>query len=161
VNKAEITVHQINFVLQQQRGITPEQADAAGAQVLQRLVDQELAVQQAGELRLDRDPRVLQMLEAARREVLARAYAERVGEAATPPTADDVQAYYAANPALFARRRVYSLQELAIEATPEQVQQLRAKVGELRSVDAIVAYLRGASIRFTASQAVRPAEQLP
>ncbi|MCL4739593.1 MAG: EpsD family peptidyl-prolyl cis-trans isomerase [Burkholderiaceae bacterium] len=161
VNKAEITVHQINFVLQQQRGITPEQADAAGAQVLQRLVDQELAVQQAGELRLDRDPRVLQMLEAARREVLARAYAERVGEAATPPTADDVQAYYDANPALFARRRVYSLQELAIEATPEQVQQLRAKVGELRSVDAIVAYLRGASIRFTASQAVRPAEQLP
>ncbi len=29
VNKDEITVHQINFVLQQQRGLRPEQADAA------------------------------------------------------------------------------------------------------------------------------------
>ena len=29
VNKEEITVHQINFVLQQQRGLRPEQTDAA------------------------------------------------------------------------------------------------------------------------------------
>jgi hypothetical protein len=29
VNKDEITVHQINFVLQQQRNLRPEQADAA------------------------------------------------------------------------------------------------------------------------------------
>ena len=161
VNKSEITVHQINFVLQQQRGITPERADAAGAQILQRLVDQELAVQQAGELRLDRDPRVLQMLEAARREVLARAYAERIGEGATPPTAQEVKAYYDANPALFAQRRVYNLQEIAIEATSEQREQLRAKLGELASVDAIVDYLRSQNLRFTANQAVRPAEQLP
>ena len=28
VNKDEVTVHQINFVLQQQRGLKPEQADA-------------------------------------------------------------------------------------------------------------------------------------
>lgn len=34
VNKSEITVHQINFVLQQQRGVAPEQADAASAQIL-------------------------------------------------------------------------------------------------------------------------------
>ncbi|MBI3156780.1 MAG: peptidyl-prolyl cis-trans isomerase, EpsD family, partial [Burkholderiales bacterium] len=161
VNKSEITVHQINFVLQQQRGITPEQADAASAQILQRLVDQELAVQQAGELRLDREPRVLQMLEAARREVLARAYAERIGEGAAAPTAQEIKAYYDANPALFAQRRVYNLQEIAIEATPEQRERLRAKIGELASVDAIVGYLRSESLRFSANQAVRPAEQLP
>ncbi|GAB4114513.1 MAG: hypothetical protein Fur0014_17120 [Rubrivivax sp.] len=79
VNKEEITVHQINFVLQQQRGLKPEQAEAAGRQVLERLIDQELAVQKADELKLDRDPRVVQQLEAVRREVLARAYAEKVG----------------------------------------------------------------------------------
>lgn len=161
VNKSEITVHQINFVLQQQRGITAEQADAASAQILQRLVDQELAVQQAGDLRLDREPRVLQMLEAARREVLARAFAERIGEGATPPTAEQIKAYYDANPALFAQRRVYNLQEITIEATPEQVQQLRAKLGELGSLDAVFAYLRSENLRFAANQAVRPAEQLP
>ncbi|MFM7505330.1 MAG: hypothetical protein ACKO3M_01985, partial [Rubrivivax sp.] len=33
VNKDEITVHQINFVLQQQRNLRPEQAEAAGKQI--------------------------------------------------------------------------------------------------------------------------------
>ncbi len=45
VNKEEITVHQINFVLQQQRGLKPEQAEAASKQILERLIDQELALQ--------------------------------------------------------------------------------------------------------------------
>ena len=62
VNKEEITVQQINHVLQQQRGLKPEQVDAASKQILERLIDQELAVQKAGELKLDRDPRVLLQL---------------------------------------------------------------------------------------------------
>ena len=47
VNKEEITVHQINFVLQQQRGLAPEQAASASKQVLERLIDQELSMQKA------------------------------------------------------------------------------------------------------------------
>ncbi|MDP3222180.1 MAG: SurA N-terminal domain-containing protein, partial [Rubrivivax sp.] len=66
VNKDEITVHQINFVLQQQRNLRPEQTDAASRQILERLVDQQLALQKADEQKVDRDPRVVQQLEAAR-----------------------------------------------------------------------------------------------
>ena len=64
VNKDEITVHEINFVLQQQRNLRPEQADAAAKQILERLIDQQLALQKAEEGKLDRDPRVVQQLEA-------------------------------------------------------------------------------------------------
>ena len=125
VNKDEITVHQINFVLQQQRNLRPEQADAASKQILERLIDQQLAVQKADDLKLDRDPRVVQQLEAAHREILARAYLERVGEAATKPTPEEIKKYYDDKPALFKDRRIYSIQEIAIEAKPEQVQALR------------------------------------
>ena len=52
VNKEEITVHQINQLLAQQRGLAPAQAASASAQVLERLIDQELALQKAGSHRL-------------------------------------------------------------------------------------------------------------
>jgi EpsD family peptidyl-prolyl cis-trans isomerase len=161
VNKEEITVHQINFVLQRQPNLKPEQAEAASRQVLERLIDQELAVQKAQEQKLDRDPRVVQQIEAAKREIIARAYVERVGEGVAKPTSDEVAKYYADKPALFKDRRIYSLQELQIEAKPEQFEELRAKLAAAKSLPEFVEYLKANDIRFTGNQAVRAAEQLP
>jgi len=161
VNKEEITVHQINYVLQQQRGVPPEQAASAGKAVLERLVDQELALQKAQEQKLDREPRVIQQLEAARRDIVARAYIDKISAGATKPAADEVKAYYDAHPALFKDRRVYSLQEIVIQAKRDQVEGLRAKLASVKDVTEFVAYLKANDIKYGASQAVRPAEQLP
>ncbi len=161
VNKDEITVHQINFVLQQQRNLRPEQTDGASRQILERLVDQQLAVQKAEELKLDRDQRVLQQLDASRREVLARAYVERVGDAAAKPTPEEVKKYYDEKPALFAERRIYSIQEIAIEATPEQQQELRTQLAAAKNINEFVEFLKAKEYRFSGNQAVRAAEQLP
>lgn len=161
VNKEEITVHQINFVLQRQPGLKPEQAEAAGRQVLERLIDQELAVQKAQEQKLDRDPRVVQQIEAAKREIIARAYAERVGEAVTKPTSDEIGKYYNDKPALFKDRRIYSLQEVQIEAKPEQFEGVRAKLATSKNLNDFAEYLKSADLRFQGNQAVRAAEQLP
>ena len=161
VNKEEITVHQINAVLQQQRGLKPEQADEAGRRALERLIDQELAVQKAAELKVDRDPRVLQMLEAARRDIIARAYVEKIGDGATKPTPAEIKTYYDANPALFKERRVYQLQELAIEVAPDQIATLRTKLQAAKSINDFVEYLKANNIKYAANQAVRGAEQLP
>ena len=161
VNKEEITVHQINAVLQQQRGLKPEQAEEAGRRALERLIDQELAVQKSAELKVDRDPRVLQALEAARREIIARAYIVKIGEGATKPTPAEIKAYYDANPALFKDRRVYQLQELTIEAAPEQIETLRAKLQAAKNIGEFVEYLKANNIKYVANQAVRAAEQLP
>lgn len=161
VNKEEITVHQINFVLQRQPGLKPEQAEAASRQVLERLIDQELAVQKAQEQKLDRDPRVVQQVEAAKREIIARAYAERLGEAVAKPSAEDVAKYYNDKPALFKDRRIYSLQEVQIEAKPEQFEGIRAKLAAAKNLNEFAEYLKSAELRFTGNQAVRAAEQLP
>lgn len=161
VNKEEITVHQINFVLQQQRGLKPEQAEAASRQILDRLIDQELAVQKAEDLKLDRDPRVVQTLEAAKRDVLARAYVEKASESASKPTPEEISKYYNEKPALFKERRIYNIQELAIEATPEQIATLRSELSSAKTINDFVDYLKSANIRFAANQAVRAAEQLP
>lgn len=160
VNKEEITVHQINFALAQ-RNVPAEQAEAAGRAVLERLVEQELAVQKATELKLDRDPRVVQQLAAARREILSRAYFDKVGDGAGKPTDVQIKTYYDEHPALFAERRVYQLQELQIEADAEQQPMLREKLKAAKDMAEFVAALRATGLRFTANQVVRGAEQLP
>jgi len=161
VNKEEITVHQINYVLSQQRNLPPEQAASAGKQVLERLIDQELALQKASEQKIDRDPRVTQQIEAARREIISRAYLEKIGAGAPKPTADEVHAYYEANPGLFKERRVYTLQEIGIEAKPEQTEQLRTQLQNSKNFNEFIEYLKSNNFRFAVNQAVRPAEQLP
>ena len=161
VNKSEITVHQINFVLQQQRNIRPEQADAASKQILERLIDQELALQKADDLKIDRDPRVVQQLEAAKREIIARAYLEKVGEAAAKPTSEEIKKYYDDKPALFKERRIYSVQEIGIEARPDQVPLLRDKLSAAKNINEFVEFLKANDFKFAGNQAVRAAEQLP
>jgi EpsD family peptidyl-prolyl cis-trans isomerase len=161
VNKDEVTVHQINFVLQQQRNLRPEQTDAASKQILERLIEQQLALQKADELRIDRDPRVVQQMEVARREIVARAYLDKVGEAAPKPTAEEIKKYYDEKPALFSERRVYSIQEISIEAKPEQIPELREKLAAAKNVNDFVEYLKASGLRFAGNQAVRAAEQLP
>jgi len=161
INKAEVTVHQINFVLQQQRGLRPEQADAASKQILERLIDQELALQKADDLKIDRDPRVVQQLEAAKREIIARAYLEKVGEAAAKPTPEEIKKYYDDKPALFKDRRIYSIQEIGIEAKPDQVATLRDKLTAAKNINEFVEFLKTNDFKFSGNQAVRAAEQLP
>jgi len=161
VNKEEITVHQINFVLQRQQGLKPEQAEAASKQVLERLIDQEVVVQKAQDLKLDRDPRVVQQIEAAKREIIARAYADRIGEAATKPTSEEVAKYYSDNPALFSDRHIYSLQEINVEAKLEQVAAIRASLEKVKNAAEFIEFLKAGDYRFNGNQAVRAAEQLP
>lgn len=161
VNKEEITVHQINFALGQQRGVRPEQQDAARRQVLERLIDQELTLQKAAELKIDRDPKVVQQIEAARRDIVSRAYLERVGDTAIRPTSSEIEKYYAEKPALFKERRIYILQEVVIEAKPDQVPVLKAKLESSKNFNDFVEYLKANDFRFTANQALRAAEQLP
>ena len=161
VNKEDITIHQINQVLQAQRGLPPEQAASASHQVLEKLIDQELTVQKAGEQKLDRDPRVVAQVDAARREIISRAYLEKIGAGAPKPSPEEIKTYYDAHPELFRERRVYNLQEIVIEAKPEQLADLQSRLQNSKDINDFVAFLKASQIKFGANQAVRAAEQLP
>jgi EpsD family peptidyl-prolyl cis-trans isomerase len=161
VNKDEISTAQVNFLLAQQRNLRPEQAEAAGRQILDRLVEQQLAIQKAQELKLENEPGVQIALDLARREVLGRAYLERTGEAAPKPTPDEIKKYFNDKPALFSERRIYSLQEIGIEARPDQQAEIRERLSAAKNTNEFVEYLKSAGFRFAGNQAVRAAEQLP
>ncbi|WP_018229065.1 EpsD family peptidyl-prolyl cis-trans isomerase [Methyloversatilis universalis] len=161
VNSGEVSVHQINQVMQRTNVADPEQAKAASRQVLERLIDQELLVQQAVDKKLDRDPKTLQAIEAARREILARAYLEQVSGAAIKPTDTEIKDYYGKHPELFSERRIFNLRELAIAAGPEFLPKLEQFMAQPRNLQQIAEWLRSENVRFTANAVTKPAEQLP
>ena len=68
VNGAEITVHQINQLLSRVPGVTEEAAPKLRQEVLTKLIDQQLAVEQALGKKLDRQPEVMAALEASKRD---------------------------------------------------------------------------------------------
>jgi EpsD family peptidyl-prolyl cis-trans isomerase len=161
VNREEISVHQVNYVLQRQPGITPDQLESASRKTLEALVDQQLALQAATEQRIDRDPVVLQAIEAARRELIARAYTERLAAGVAPPSIAEVRQYYDSKPALFARRKFYSLVDTAIEATPAEQQTIESQLPTTRNATEVATVVRRAGLRYGARQSAVGAEALP
>ena len=161
VNKGEISIHQINAVLQRTGAIPPEQVKRASGEVLERLIDQELFVQQATQKKLDRSVAAVQAVEAAKREIYARAYLEQITAQATKPDAAAIAAFYNENPALFAKRRVYNLQELSVQIAGDRIPALMQKISDAKNVTEIANWLRAEKIPFNANTGVKAAEQLP
>jgi EpsD family peptidyl-prolyl cis-trans isomerase len=161
VNGHELTVHQLNFRLQQDRNLKPEQLDGASSRLLETLIDQELVVQKSEQQKLDRDPRVVQALDAARREVLARAYVEQLGQSVPAPLDEAIRRYYDSNPQLFAQRRVYSLVEVVAEPNAAQKAEMVQSVKAGKSAETVVAWLQAQGIKHASKAVVLPAESIP
>jgi EpsD family peptidyl-prolyl cis-trans isomerase len=162
VNATEISVHQINFVLGRSNAVlTPEEAPRARREVLDKLIDQQLAIEQALEQKLDRTPEVLMALEAGRREILARAYVEQIVAAQPRPTVTEAKKYIADHPQLFAERRIFSIQEIILPAASGVMPDLREMLNNGTSMDEIASWLKRKDIKFSGNKATRAAEQIP
>ena len=134
---------------------------ASVAQAVEKVIDRELLVQKALEAGLERDPQVKDSIDNARRQVLAQAYLDRAASAATQPGKDEVHAFYAENPALFAERRIYRMRELVVSAPAELVDVLRAQAARATDLDEVAAWLKARNARFSTATETQPAEQLP
>jgi EpsD family peptidyl-prolyl cis-trans isomerase len=161
VNSDEITIHQINYVLAREPGITQEHAAGAKRAILNRLIGQELAKQQAVDAKLDRSPEVLQALEFARREILARAFLARLTASVPKPTPAEVKQYYTEHPELFARRHIYQMEQISTSPGDGVAPVLRQEVAVAKSMAQIADWLKSRNVVFVESRGTRAAEQVP
>jgi EpsD family peptidyl-prolyl cis-trans isomerase len=161
VNGTELTVHQVNNALQRIPNLDKDQTKAASLQVVRNLVDQELLLQKALSDKLDRDPMVVQALDASRRQILAEAYMSRKLGTPAEPSDAEVTDYFNQNPELFSRRKVYRLQEISIKAPQDKHDAIRAQLGASKSLNDFGEWLKTEKYEVKASQGVKPAEQLP
>jgi EpsD family peptidyl-prolyl cis-trans isomerase len=161
VNSEEITVHQVNNVLARNPNLSPELGARAKREIVERLIDQELAKQQAIEKKLDRSPAVVRAIEAAKDEILARAYLQQLAAALEKPTAEEIRKYYAEHPELFAQRRLYVLEEIALARKEGIAAELRQRAAKARSMQEIGEWLKSREIQYAVNRGERAAEQVP
>lgn len=161
VNDGEVSVHQLQAVLQRQPSIAAARPDDASSAVLEVLIDQELAAQAAKSKGLDKNPDVIQALQLSTREVLARAYHDRTAETVRGPNSDEIDRYYDDHPALFAQRRLYVLQEWAVEADEAQLDALNELVPNAPDAAALSNTLNRLGLRYTTRQFAQAAEDVP
>lgn len=161
VNGDEITVHQVNAVLGRTSDVTPDRAAQVKREALERLVEQQLAMQQALHKKLDRTPGVQLALESARREILARAYLDQVVALQAKPTEEEGKKYYAAHPELFSQRRVFVFEELAVNLDESAVPALKERISKARSLKEVADWLQARGIPFAPNRVVAAAEQIP
>lgn len=161
VNGQEITIHQVNHMLQRLGAINEAQAKEAGKQVLVSLVEQESVLQKALEQKIDRDPNVVQALDAARRQILVQAYLEKLTKS-SPPAADEISKYFDAHPELFEHRKLFRFNEIIALPQPGQADAVRDQIersgGDLTKV---AGWLKEQKIPFRGGPAERPSEQIP
>lgn len=161
VDGTEITVHQINYRLQRERGLRPEQQEEAGRKVLEQLIDEQLIVDKAEKTKMDLEPAAQQAIDAARREVLARAYVEQAAQTVPAPSEAAMHAYFDANDALFAHRRIYTLQEYLAKVPEDRIPALRTMVEGGRPPEEAEAWFKAQGAAFRGQQSTHPAEQIP
>lgn len=161
VNGDELTADQLQIALLKQRGMRPDAGDAAAKQVLDQLIDEQIVAQKAIAAKLDKDPKVVAQIEAARRDILARRFLESVAETAGKPADDAVRKFYDSRPALFAQRKVYTLQRVDIQAPDDLRTEVDAHVQSLKTSAELTDWLKSQKLAFTTRQEQDAAEQLP
>lgn len=161
VNGDEISIHQVNLQLGRAGQLDAEKSKQLSQQILSKLVDQQLLKQQALNAKIDRDPRVLQIIEASKSEIIAQAYLEQMTAKAKKPTAAEIDTFYAEHPELFAKRRLFRLQELVVEVPQAKHAAIEASIKDMTNINDIAAWLKTNQYAFNANSNVRAAEQLP
>lgn len=161
VNGEEITELQVNQALERQEGLKPEQTELVSRNVVAALVQQEVVLRKARELKIDREQRVVQNVEALKREAISRAYLERIAEGAARPSPKEIQAYFDSNPMLFKQRRIYTFQEVSAQIDDAKKGEMEAQIASLKSPTELEAFLKSKQIPARSERTTAAAENLP
>ena len=158
VDDSEITVSQLSDALASRggEGVSPD----VTRQAVDSLIDEQLLVKAALDNKLDRDPAVVQALERMRRQVLARAYLERLVFPRDTISAAEQIEYYKQHPALFEKRKMFQVMVYTVKS-PELPATVSAELTSAHTVDEVAKVLSAHNVPYESQSLTRGAEQLP
>jgi peptidyl-prolyl cis-trans isomerase C len=147
VNGEEITQQELNAELQ---GATiPASADKnqVMAQVLQRIVDRKLLVQEAKAQGLDQSPAYLEQVRRSQDALIVNLLAGKLSKNISLPDGGAVTRFISTNPTMFSERKRYALDQI-IFPQPADATVIK-ELEPAHSLDAIAAILSARGIQFS------------
>ncbi|WP_083801062.1 EpsD family peptidyl-prolyl cis-trans isomerase [Methylovorus sp. MP688] len=161
VDGKEISLLQLNQAIKNVPNVNSSNVDQVRKQLLDKLIDQQIVLNVALEQKIDRSADVVASIEAAKREIIARAYLTNLVTSRIKPTPQQVKQYFDTHPELFSERKVYNLQDISLPAETEISPALTDKVNSSKSLQDIAEWLKTQNVKFGASSYSKPAEQMP
>ena len=131
--------------------------------VLKTLIDQKLLAQEAVKHKLDKMPKVLAALDVATQQILAQAWLDWTlkGEAVSKPDRGEMEQYYQDHPELFANRKIYHYQYVALPGSAVKLKTVKERLDQAKDLEMLVEWLRANNIQHAAGKEIRGALKIP
>ncbi len=161
VNGEEISIYQLEEALHQSGLIGDEKGKQALPQLLNRLIEQSLIIQQAKKDKLERDPGVMMALEVSKRQILTEEWLQRKMKAVKKPGNQEIDEFYSAHPELFEKHKLFQLKELVLDTSVISQKKIDLMIDSTDDVNILEQNLEANKIPFTVNMSTMMAEQLP
>jgi peptidyl-prolyl cis-trans isomerase C len=147
LNRDEISLYQFNAELNRAH-LDNEMDIKVNDQLLTKIIDRQLLVQEASKLNLDRAPEVVEAVNSAKAQIYAQAYLANRILKLSPPTDGDVSQYIEAHPEICAHRKVFSTQDVVFSNDPTLID-LKSLQSSVSDIDTLRNILESKNIKYT------------
>jgi EpsD family peptidyl-prolyl cis-trans isomerase len=163
VNDDEITVHQLNAVLQTigNSQSVDENGKTVEEKALEVLINQSLIIQDAKAQKLERDPAIMQAIESAKRKVLVDGYIQRNLSLTQDVNQQDIDNYYDEHPELFSNRKLFIYDAVNIVSTPRNTEQVQSIVKDAEDFQLLIDELTKKDFDYKIVSASKTSENIP
>lgn len=159
VNGEEITTADLNARLAGAKLPPGVDKAAARSQVLQSMIDQTLLAQEAKKEGIDKSPDFLNRERQFNDELLISMLAERKGGTTQLPRDSDVAQFEASHPQMFAKREIWSLDQLRFQLPPKGP--LMDQIGKTKTLQELAKLLSSNNIAATPAKTTIDSSVVP
>lgn len=156
----EVTVPEFEQVLKNAPPVARQDVVPARKAFLNTLINQKLLADAGLKAGLDRQPDVMQAIEAARREIIAQAYVRQLTTSSASPSNSAISSYYEAHPAWFAARKRVDIEQVAVPAANPAMKRYADAFGS-GGLDALKSALADDGVPATSQVVSVGGDQLP
>lgn len=162
VNGQDITAGQLEAELWSANAANAgaERQPAVRRQALQALIDRQVLLDEALRNKIDRDPKVIQIVDRLKTQAIVQAYLESKAANLANASPQEIETYFINHPEQFADRKVFDVTQLTVDSK-DFGPPLKAVMDRARSLDQVALWLDRHGIDYSRSQRSYTSADLP